>query len=73
MIPRGNVTKGYEAGATFNYYFFGQNLKIQADYAALINGAFVKGNGVLRGRERTRQHRHDGRCPGFIQGQLDHG
>ncbi len=72
VVPTGGVTKGYEAGACFNYYFFGHNLKIQADYSALINGALVKGAGGTAGVNGPANIVTTGGAPGFIQGEIDH-
>ncbi len=72
VIPTKGVTKGYEAGACLNYYFYGQGLKIQADYSYLMNGALVKGVGGAAGVNGPTRIVVNGGTPGFIQGENDH-
>ncbi|MBX7147656.1 OprO/OprP family phosphate-selective porin [bacterium] len=67
VIPKASgITNGYEAGAGFNYYIKGHNLKIQTDYGMLINSALVHGGSVQAGSM------FNGFNPGFNQDQVDH-
>ena len=61
------VVNGYEYGGSFNYYFKGHDLKLQADYAMLINSPLVHNTTTGARNFITR-----GGTGGFIQDQTDH-
>ncbi len=67
-----NVASGYEVGAALNYFFFGHNLKLQADYNWLINSPLVYGANGNAGVDSPNNIVTTGGNPGFHQGQHDH-
>lgn len=66
------VTNGYETGLAWNYYFYGHNLKLQADYNLLMNSALVLGVGGAAGTNGPTNVMNTGAAPGFRQNQNDH-
>ena len=61
------VTNGYEVGSGLTYFFKGHNLKLQTDYAMLINSPLVFQGAANAGNVVT-----TGAAPGFNQDQVDH-
>ena len=67
-----NVPSGYEVGAGLNYFFYGHNLKLQADYNWLINSPLAYGANGNPGIDSPNNIVTTGGEPGFHQGQHDH-
>lgn len=68
FVTDDNAGNGYEVGGGLSYYFFkNHNVKLQSDYAMLINSPLV-----FQGATGATNFVTTGNNPGFVQDQVDH-